>query len=229
MHLVCNHASSKHLRIDPFSPHATRLSAVRGRTQVKTSRRHTERNICVKGLCRSDSSNDLEEDGLGVVDLNNPLVVRQTQRILNSFQRTFSRPMLKEMPDGLSPTEQARYVFLADAAIISHDRVQFDDGSFDNVYNYANRAALKAFERTFQEMTSMPSSQSTASQDEHQKARNALLGEALLKGHAIYTFDRYSSTGKTIRIVDGILFNLVDEMDLYAGQAVLLENVTVLK
>jgi hypothetical protein len=52
------------------------------------------------------------------------------------------------------------YLFLADAAVLSHDRQTLADGSRDNVFNYANRAALKAFERTWEQQTSIPSSQS---------------------------------------------------------------------
>ena len=51
-----------------------------------------------------------EEDGVGVIDFADPFVTRQTQRLLQSFQRTFQRPMLPDMPEGLSTSEQARYV-----------------------------------------------------------------------------------------------------------------------
>jgi hypothetical protein len=60
-----------------------------------------------------------------------------------------------------------------------------------------------------------------------QKDRNALLAGALTNGHMVYTGDRTSSTGKTIHLREGLLFNLVSTRGVYAGQAVLIENVTI--
>ena len=57
-----------------------------------------------------------------------------------------------------------------------------------------------------------------------QRERNALLSEAHAKGHAVYSGIRYSTTGKKIKMTDGILFTLFDERGIYAGQAVLVEN-----
>jgi hypothetical protein len=60
-----------------------------------------------------------------------------------------------------------------------------------------------------------------------QRDRNRLLGGALAAGHMVYTGSRTSSTGKTIHMTEGLLFNLTCPRGVYAGQAVLIENVTV--
>jgi len=60
------------------------------------------------------------------------------------------------------------YLFLADAAVLSHDRQTLADGSRDNVFNYANRAALQTFERTWEAQTSIPSSQSADAESDVQ-------------------------------------------------------------
>jgi hypothetical protein len=59
-------------------------------------------------------------------------------------------------------------VFLADPFIASHDRVQLDDGTLDNIYNFANRSALKFFEIDWDTFTKRPSATSTTADTEFQ-------------------------------------------------------------
>eukprot|EP00242_Pyramimonas_sp_CCMP2087_P004677 CAMPEP_0198213274 /NCGR_PEP_ID=MMETSP1445-20131203/28774_1 /TAXON_ID=36898 /ORGANISM="Pyramimonas sp., Strain CCMP2087" /LENGTH=173 /DNA_ID=CAMNT_0043887897 /DNA_START=669 /DNA_END=1190 /DNA_ORIENTATION=- len=165
-----------------------------------------------------------KEDGVAQLDFTDAKLTRQVQLILRCFERSVGKKMFPDMPAGLSLEQQARFVFLADPFIASHDRVQLDDGTPDNVYNFANRSALQFFEVDWETFTKRPSSTSTTADNDFQRERNALLSEAHAKGHAVYSGIRYSTTGKKIQMTDGILFTLFDDRGVYAGQAVLVEN-----
>eukprot|EP00238_Polyblepharides_amylifera_P004979 CAMPEP_0196592020 /NCGR_PEP_ID=MMETSP1081-20130531/71589_1 /TAXON_ID=36882 /ORGANISM="Pyramimonas amylifera, Strain CCMP720" /LENGTH=133 /DNA_ID=CAMNT_0041915575 /DNA_START=586 /DNA_END=987 /DNA_ORIENTATION=+ len=129
------------------------------------------------------------------------------------------------MPENLSVEEQARYLFLAAPAVLSHDRVLLPDGKFDNVYNFGNCTALHYFERTFEQLTTVPSTNTCSKDGDEQVARNKLLGNAIVKGHCVETGIRYSSTGKKVLITDAVLFNLITDCGVYAGQAVIIEDI----
>jgi len=169
-----------------------------------------------------------EKEGVARVDFTDPKVTRQVQILLKSFERSVGRKMLPDMPQGLTQEEQARYMFLEAPFIISHDRVQLDDGTFDNNYNFANLSALDFFEISYDALTKTPSSSTTETVSDEQRERNQLLGDALVHGNAVYTGIRYSTTGKRILMTDGILFTLADERGIYAGQAVLVENIDII-
>jgi len=109
-----------------------------------------------------------EKEGVARVDFTDPKVTRQVQILLKSFERSVGRKMLPDMPQGLTQEEQARYMFLEAPFIISHDRVQLDDGTFDNNYNFANLSALDFFEISYDALTKTPSSSTTETVSDEQ-------------------------------------------------------------
>ena len=165
-----------------------------------------------------------DESGIEMINFNNEFIKQHTQNLLDSFAATYGRQML-EIPEEITPEEKAELVFFAPYAILSHDIHDNEKGKRENVYNYANRKALLAFERTYQEQTVLPSLKSAS--DPLQEARNNLLSECLFMGKVTFDAERISSKGKKVLIKEGLLFNVSDTKGIYRGQAVLLKKVTV--
>ncbi|SDT89660.1 MEKHLA domain-containing protein [Desulfobacula phenolica] len=164
-----------------------------------------------------------EESGIEIINFGNKFIKQHTQNLLDSFAATYGRPMF-EMSKGLTPEEKAEFVFFAPQAILSHDIRDDGQGIRENIYNYANRAALLIFERTYQEQTALASFKSAPSS--FQDERNNLLGECLAMGKVIFDAERVSAKGKKILIQKGLFFNISDTRGIYRGQAVLLKKTT---
>merc|ERR1711943_155397 len=94
----------------------------------------------IEGTTVSPSESNLvfEKEGVARVDFKDPKLTRRVQQILNSFESCLGRKMFPEMPEGLTQEEQARYMFLAEPFIASHDRTQLEDSNFENIYDFAN-------------------------------------------------------------------------------------------
>ncbi len=112
----------------------------------------------------------------------------------------------------LAGEEAARYLFQAPFALVSHDTEP------DPVFNYANEAALRLFELTWDEFTRMPSRLSA--EPVHRNERARLLAE--VNEHGIirnYRGIRISKSGRRFLIEDGTVWNLLDEHHRPCGQA----------
>ena len=90
----------------------------------------------------------------------------------------------------------------------------------DPVFNYANRTALSLFEMNWETFTQLPSHKSA--EPVNREERQRLLDQVSKKGYIDhYQGVRISSTGKRFRIEDAIVWNLIDSMGVYRGQAAL--------
>jgi hypothetical protein len=96
--------------------------------------------------------------------------------------------------------------------LVSHDTAS------DPVFNYANLKALELFELNWEEFICLPSRLSA--EPVNQAERERLLAEVTDIGYINhYEGVRISSTGKRFLIRNAVVWNLVDNKQLYKGQA----------
>jgi len=139
----------------------------------------------------------------------NNFLVEHALDIRNSYRRL----LIKELIPGiLSDKQFARQLFYAPFALVSHDTAN------DPVFNYANLKALELFELSWEDFTHLPSRLSA--EPVNQAERDRLLAEVTEKGcinH--YEGVRISATGKRFLIKNAIVWNLMDKIQSYKGQA----------
>lgn len=134
--------------------------------------------------------------------------------LLRSLHRLTGKRLFDEDDD---PDVVARKIFHAPFAFVSHDT------SEDPVFNYANMTALKLFEMTWEEFTTLPSRKSA--EPLNRKERAKLLRNVTDKGYIDdYSGVRISSTGKRFRINNAIVWNIIDSDGKYRGQAAMFDN-----
>jgi hypothetical protein len=100
----------------------------------------------------------------------------------------------------------------APVAIVAHGT------EADPIFFYGNRLALQSFEMTFEEFTKLPSRLSA--DPLAQEAREKLLEQVAQQGFIDgYVGVRIAKGGRRFRIEQTIVWNLVDELGGYHGQA----------
>lgn len=108
--------------------------------------------------------------------------------------------------------EVAEFIYHAPFIVVSHTP------DADPVFNYANLAAQKLFEMTWDEFTSIPSRLSA--EPVHREERDRILYEVTTHGYIKnYSGIRISKNGKRFRIEDTTVWNLYDNRKIYRGQA----------
>jgi len=148
-------------------------------------------------------------------------VIKQSQLILNSFELwskhdLFNKPGLVDLKKGLldiksSPQDLAQKLFKASLIVVSH-------GTESNpILNYGNQKALDIWELSWQKFTKIPSRETAESIE--QAERDRLLAETTKQGFCEYSVIRITSTGKRFKINQGVVWNLIDEQQVYQGQA----------
>lgn len=139
--------------------------------------------------------------------------------LLASYSRWTGRVLVDA---GLPPVEQARRLFTAPFAVLSHDTAA------DPVFNYGNRTALELFELTWEELTRLPSrfSAEPLLRDE----RERLLATVARQGYIDdYRGVRLARSGRRFRIEQATVWNVVDDAGVHHGQAATFERWEPLK
>ncbi|NES22023.1 MAG: MEKHLA domain-containing protein [Symploca sp. SIO3E6] len=148
-------------------------------------------------------------------------VIKQSQLILNSFEfwskhDFFNKKGLLDIKKSLldiqgSPQEQAQKLFNAPLVVVSH-------GTQSNpILNYGTQKALDMWELSWQKFTQTPSRDTAESIE--QAERDRLLAETTKQGFCEFSVIRITSTGKRFKINQGVVWNLIDEQQVYQGQA----------
>lgn len=119
----------------------------------------------------------------------------------------------KELVEGKgSREEMARALYAAPCGVVSHGLGD------DPVFNYGNRAALALFEMSWGDFVKVPSRQSA--EPINQAERQKLLERVTKYGFVDdYRGVRISATGRRFRIDQATVWNVVDESNVYRGQA----------
>lgn len=135
-------------------------------------------------------------------------------RILcDSYRHWTGQPLLDSVSDG---SDAVRKLDLLPYAVVSHGTQP------DPVFNYANSAALKLFETSWEAFTALPSRFSAEPLAREERER--LLQRVSQYGYIDdYSGVRISSSGKRFRILDATVWNLIDEKGQPYGQAALLK------
>jgi hypothetical protein len=142
-------------------------------------------------------------------DRDNGYLADHVALLLSSLHRWTGRHLVEP---GLSNEEQARRVFEAPFAVLSHDN------AIDPILNYANRTGLRLFELSWDELIVMPSRLTAEAPERDQRAR--LLAEVSAKGFIDnYSGVRVTQSGRRFRIERATVWNLIDENGARRGQA----------
>ena len=129
--------------------------------------------------------------------------------ILRSYKRLTGRSLIT---DRASDEDFARMLYHLPAVVLSHDTRE------DPIFNYANLAAQRRFEMTWDELTVMPSRQSA--EPMLQEERDRLIRTVRKQGYMDdYNGVRVSASGQRFFIPAAIVWNLVDASGNYCGQA----------
>jgi MEKHLA domain len=147
---------------------------------------------------------------------NDPVVIRHSQRLMQSFQHWTGRALLEPIAAS-SPQELAQALFQAAFVVVSHGT------EADPIFNYGNRQALALWELDWHTFTQMPSRRSVAPTELEDRAK--LLVEAKQKGYVSnYRGIRTSSTGRQFWIENVILWDVLDEQQQPCGQAAMFDQ-----
>lgn len=126
--------------------------------------------------------------------------------LTGSYARLVGAPLVPEKasPDWLY--REARFV------VVAHNNDP------DPRFIYANRAAQGCFEYSWDEFTSLPSRLSAEAPDraERQRSLDAVTRNGFISG---YQGLRIAKSGRHFRINDGIVWQLIDEVEGWHGQA----------
>lgn len=140
---------------------------------------------------------------------NNDFQAAHARLLIDSFARLTGSPLPALSAGSDSP---ARQLFLSPMAVVSHDTRP------DPVFNYANLAALGAFEMSWDEFTRLPSRRSV--EPDASARRQALMRQVTEQGYVSdYSGMRISSSGRRFLISGATIWNLIDDAGVYRGQA----------
>ncbi len=106
----------------------------------------------------------------------------------------------------------AKRLFEADFAMVTHNTKS------EPIFTYGNQKALELFEFDWQDFTCLPSKYSA--EPVNQAERERLLAVVTKNGYIDhYEGIRLSKTGKRFVIKNAIVWNLIDQHQVYQGQA----------
>jgi hypothetical protein len=132
----------------------------------------------------------------------------------NSYRKLLGKEI---MPKNPTNEKLAKALFYAPFVVVSHNTAA------DPVFNYANLKALELFGFSWEEFTQLPSRLSA--EPIHQLERDKLLAEVTQKGYLeSYQGIRITKTGSRFLIKNAVVWNLLDNKGIYAGQAARFEE-----
>src|SRR5260370_5491887 len=137
--------------------------------------------------------------------------------LAGSYQRLVGRALL---PETVAAREASRWLYeQATVVVVAHDT------SPDPVFIYANRAAQRRFEYSWEEFAGMPSRLSAEAPDRDE--RQAFLHDVLRKGFVDdYRGLRITKSGRRFWVEGATVWNLIDAGGNLRGQAALLRRWT---
>lgn len=137
--------------------------------------------------------------------------------LLTSHRQAFGRPLIAGLADDASPQLLAQELFASDAVVLAHDGA--DPGSDPGPrLIYANRAALRLWQRPWEAMVGMPS-KLTAEPAERASRRQALITAQAQDAIEGYRGIRIDSRGRRFQIEGARLWTLRDAAGQPCGQA----------
>jgi hypothetical protein len=143
---------------------------------------------------------------------------KHAKLLYQSFERCTGSPLVPLVPGTEKVVE---VLFNAPFALVSHGTEE------DPVFNFGNNTALKLFELTWEQFTSLPSRKSA--EPVNREERRRLLEQVTQQGYIDdYSGVRISSTGQRFLIQQATVWNLIDKEGKYHGQAAVFDQWTFL-
>ncbi|MDB0060862.1 MEKHLA domain-containing protein [Gammaproteobacteria bacterium] len=134
-------------------------------------------------------------------------VQQHVRLLMQSYHRLLGRPLI----DGVDEPS-IEEVCNADFALVSHGTEP------DPLFNFGNDLALTLFERSFEDFVQLPSRKSSGQTRDEDRIR--LLYEVTRNGFIEnYSGVRVSASGRKFEISNAVVWNVVDEHEVYRGQA----------
>jgi hypothetical protein len=147
---------------------------------------------------------------------DNGYLVDHVAMLRDSFRHWTGRELVVAR---MTDVEAARYLFQARFAVVSHTADK------DPLFNYANQTALSLFGMSWEEFVACPSRRSA--ERANQEDRASLLGRVAAEGFVDdYRGIRIGRHGRRFEIEAGVIWNLLDERGIVAGQAATFEHWT---
>ena len=116
-----------------------------------------------------------------------------------------------------SSTDRIEALFDAPFALVSHGTEE------DPIFNFGNQTALDLFEFTWEQFIALPSRKSA--EPVNRQERQRLLERVTQQGYIDdYSGVRISSTGKRFLIEEATVWNLIDDLGHYRGQAAVFDR-----
>ncbi|HEX5055106.1 MAG TPA: MEKHLA domain-containing protein [Gammaproteobacteria bacterium] len=142
----------------------------------------------------------------------NAFLCEHAELLISSYQRITGRELIEQK---CSREENAQALYEAPFGVVSHGLGD------DPIFNYGNRTALRLFEMNWANFVALPSRRSAeaASWTERQKLLDRVSEFGFVDG---YQGVRISATGKRFRIEQTTIWNVLDEKNVYRGQAALI-------
>lgn len=138
-------------------------------------------------------------------------ITAHVARLLTCHQALTGRPLLAREPDE-SDADVAQRLYAAPFVVLSHGTEP------DPLFNYANLAAQRLFELTWDEFVGMPSRLSAEAPERSERER--LLARVSADGYIDdYSGVRISKSGRRFRILRATVWNLADTLGRPIGQA----------
>ena len=142
-----------------------------------------------------------------------PVILRATC-LARSLKHWIGRDLV---PGAAGPLDLSQRLFEAPFVVASHGT------EADPILNYGNRAALKLWEMSWEELTTMPSRFTAEAPNREERAR---LLEAVTENGFIdnYSGVRISKSGSHFRISRATVWNLLNERGDRCGQAAMFDQ-----
>lgn len=132
--------------------------------------------------------------------------IKQINLIISSYKHFFK----KDFPFAKDPLD----IYMGNFVLLSHNTLS------DPIFNFANLKAQELFEMDWHEFILLPSKYSAEPMEQNERA--IFLQQTAKNGYVVnYNGIRISKTGKRFWIKDAIIWNLIDENQIYKGQAAL--------
>ena len=146
-----------------------------------------------------------------------PAVQATAACLIASHRRAFGRPLIAGLAADAPPQRLAQELFASDAVVLAHDGAD-PNGDPGPRLIYANRAALRLWQRPWAKMVGMPS-KLTAEPAEQASRRQALITAQAQDAIEGYRGIRIDSRGRRFQIEGARLWTLRNEAGQPCGQA----------
>jgi MEKHLA domain len=148
-------------------------------------------------------------NNFGEPSQQNRYLASHAARLLRSFRHWMGKDLIEPGP---SPEAQARELFYAPFAVLSHDSAR------EPLLNYANQTALRLFDLSWDQLIAMPSRLTAEAPAQSERAR--LLARVSEQGFIDdYRGVRITKSGRRFLIERATVWNMLHENGTPYGQA----------